>query len=1494
MSAPTPAAPARPPVRRPWARRILQVISGICLLALLGVVIGTGWLQSAPGNRWILSQILPFAQPAEGSLEIDALRTDLFSEIGLSGLRVRDGAGRVLLEVPTVAAKLRLGSLPALLVIEDLQARGLRADLRQGPEGLDIVKIWGPGTPSSEPFSFPLEIRLEGAELWAEELAVAGEGWASSARDVELTGGLRAWKRSVELTGVRLRSGEVRAPTGEAAPVPIGAAEVLFTGSVADMRALQILHGRVAVLGQELEVVGTVGEVGTTGVLDLAIPSLKFRPARLCQPDGSPLPGIPVLPVDAPVDASGTVKGDYQHPAFNILFGTAGGSAALEGAVDLAQQTWTASLHTASLRPALLGPSLPTVEVGGAVTASGDLSGARLQAEAGLWVEGVEGLGRAELESRARLEDGTLWLDALTLGAGNLQLALSGSVDQAGEARLEVTRLRLPLARIREVPRMLRSVPGLAEQLAPQLAPLNGLDLGGTLEWSGQIAHAGVEWTAAGDLMLEGFRYQDRIAAAALGGPVEVRYGPGIARINMASPGSGAATRPEWADDLLLQTALEGEGLFLAAGERPCRADRASAELSLTPEGGSWAIGLLSYGTETRELLGTSGRWERRSGMLSVDRLDGDIPGVPAFSGTMTVVLRGQDRESFQARDLDLSLRVGEGALTVRGSAGMSGPLDLNIEASHLQPSQFRELADLTGWAGTLGLSVRARGTIQNPRVEGRAQIQGLDVPGAVHGLDLDATLEGGREGWALHVAAEDGLFQLSAALPVRLEELLQEGTTGAGWLDPQGEIALSATLAPTGMEALRRLIAVELPEMPAKMQLSAAAQLSGPAADPVGQIVITTRAGLGPDQERLQLDLDLGMKDGRLSVDGTIWEHLLPRGVLRGSAPFDSRTIAARLLAGEPPTRDQLLAAVGPLDLDLTARKVPLRTFDPWLPLQGKLSGSLVGNLHLGGSLQDPDVRGTWLLDEARVARVPISRALLTLADRDDKEGGLSIGLDAAFGEIDGQQTGLTVVADIPISINLLALPSGEELMDRPGLEIRIGGAGVPLRLAEVAVPGMRVERGLIQVAGTIRGSLAKLVPELSVGLVDGRLSLDSTGVTYEDVNVQAALADHTFALTTFSMESADSVDLGLPGENLLPASRFSGALEVALAPDWTPLSATGGFDFEGFHLSALPDRQIRISGSTKLSGANGKIALRGGLRVDRALMRLREDFFVADTSTELHPDIHLIGVESDDTREPSGLEGLLAVVPQWLKVALDIDLTETLYVAVSMPLEDRFGAVGRDFSTVNVEGTIGGKLRAELDHDKLIVLGELEPERGQVRVLGKTFQIQQGTIAFTGRDVLTPLLDLTATYPTRDYGPMMLKIAGTPDNPTITFTSDSYSEDDVMAILLTGSPASGGGDALGQLLTSAVLGIAQEGLGSVGGAGVVESVQLDTLGVQGGFRITRNVSLYTRYNFANNLTKDPAFVEITLEWALPDDWSMEVQSGLGASVSAWHTWKF
>lgn len=1533
--------PARPPARRLWARRFWRALGAAVLAAAILGGGAFGWLRTPAGNAWMLAQLLPRIQPPDGSIEVDALRTDLLSEVGLSGVRVRDAAGRALLEVPTVAARLRLGSLPALLVIEDVQARGIRADLRIGEAGLDLASLWADGPPpdpadgsGEEPFTFPLEVRLLSSGVWADSLAISGgeEGcaaqapecapWRVEVRDVELGGGLRGWRRSVELSSLRLRVGDAGAAwpgagdlqAGAPGLLPLGGAELAFTGSVLDWRALRILRLRAEAAGQSAEVVGTVGDLSGAVVLDLAIPAIRLDPAGLQGLGGALRPWVVAvsgldplapLPISGAVTATGRVRGDLRHPEAELLIGTAGGAVAARGGADLAAGTWEAHASSTSLHLGRLGPALPRVEAGGAVEASGDLSGGRVRAAlSGAWVEGIAGLGRAEVEGAAALEGGRLRLEGATLqAASGLEVGVAGEIGVsgpgAGEGTAEIRRLRVPLARIREVPGMLGAVPGLAEALGPQVAPLAGLDLGGWLEWSGRVEAAGGGYFAAGDLLLEGFRWRDQAAAQSVGGPVELRYGPGVAG------GRGSAAGPGWLDDLLLTTALEAEGLMVVAGERAWRADRGSVEAELTPAGGGWALGLLSYaGSETREILGTSGRWERASGRIAVDRLDGRLPGVPPFSVRATGALKGRREEEFRIEEIDalalLGLEAGEGGeargrLEVRGGAGLAGPLDLDVVGTGLRPAQIRELAGLDGWAGVLDVELHARGTVERPRVEGQATARGLTVPGAVRGLDARVDLEGDRERWRLVAEAQGGGIRATVEAPLRLEALL----AGEPPIDPAGRFSLEAALAPARASDLAKMLdGVDAGDL-GRAEISASVSLGGPVADPQGRAAITAVTGVGPEGDRVQVDLDLALSGGQIEVDGTIWERLLPRGVLRGGVPFDSRGIMARLLRGEVPDAGALVAAVGALDVDVVARKVPLRVLDPWLPAPGRLSGVLAGSLKISGALRDPKVRGLWLLDGAKVGRTPVPRGLITLEDLtlEDGSGALHLTVDAGFGDAPGQpstgqpSTGLLVEAAIPLSIDLLDLPSADALMEHPGLDLRLSGPGVPLQIAEAALPGLEVERGVVRINGAVTGSLADPRPDLSLSLADAALSLDATGVRYDHLDLDAALVDHTFALTRLSVESASRAELLTP-DPLSTASRLTGQVEIPLAADWTPLGAAGEFDLDGFRLLALPDRQIRVSGRTKLSGSDGRVNLRGGVRVDRALVRLREDFFVSDTSATLHPDIHIVGVTPDEESAASGLEGLVAQVPSWLKVVLDIDLTETLYGAVSMPLEDRFGAVGRDFSTVRVEGAIGGNLRAELDHQRLLVIGDLAPERGQVRVLGKTFQVQEGRIAFTGRDVLTPVLDLTATYPTRDYGPMTLKIGGTPDQPRVAFSSDAYAEEDVMAILLTGSPASSGeGPGLGQLLTSAVLGIAQDSLGG-GGGGVVESVQLDTLGVQGGFRISRNVSLYTRYNFANNLTSDPAFVEITLEWSLPDDWSMEIESGKGASISAWHTW--
>ncbi|HNC98875.1 MAG TPA: hypothetical protein PKW90_22265, partial [Myxococcota bacterium] len=150
--------------RRPLLNRALRwgsrlVAGGLGLLGL-ALVVFVLFLRTEAGNDWLLSLILPQIQPPHGAIEVARLRTDLFTELRLESVAIRDANGQVLLSAEEAKATYSLGTLPALLPVSRLELHGLRGDLSLDEEGLDIAALWDPGDPNAPPSSLPLRIRI--------------------------------------------------------------------------------------------------------------------------------------------------------------------------------------------------------------------------------------------------------------------------------------------------------------------------------------------------------------------------------------------------------------------------------------------------------------------------------------------------------------------------------------------------------------------------------------------------------------------------------------------------------------------------------------------------------------------------------------------------------------------------------------------------------------------------------------------------------------------------------------------------------------------------------------------------------------------------------------------------------------------------------------------------------------------------------------------------------------------------------------------------------------------------------------------------------------------------------------------------------------------------------------------------------------------------------------------------------------------------------------
>jgi hypothetical protein len=103
-----------------------------------------------------------------------------------------------------------------------------------------------------------------------------------------------------------------------------------------------------------------------------------------------------------------------------------------------------------------------------------------------------------------------------------------------------------------------------------------------------------------------------------------------------------------------------------------------------------------------------------------------------------------------------------------------------------------------------------------------------------------------------------------------------------------------------------------------------------------------------------------------------------------------------------------------------------------------------------------------------------------------------------------------------------------------------------------------------------------------------------------------------------------------------------------------------------------------------------------------------------------------------------------------------------------------------------VGVGGTITAKLGAELD-----VTGKLETKRGTLFVSGKTFEIERGTVTFTGGPPDTPIISAVARYDSPAGYTVYAEYTGTASEGKLTLRSEpALSQDEILTLLMFGTP--------------------------------------------------------------------------------------------------------
>jgi len=527
-------------------------------------------------------------------------------------------------------------------------------------------------------------------------------------------------------------------------------------------------------------------------------------------------------------------------------------------------------------------------------------------------------------------------------------------------------------------------------------------------------------------------------------------------------------------------------------------------------------------------------------------------------------------------------------------------------------------------------------------------------------------------------------------------------------------------------------------------LQVDAEGTLADPRVHARGRVDGFRAASDNPKLRRV--DVELGAEYQASGGNVMMRAHEKGKAVLG----LDSRWTgdAARLgsALGTPDGKSPLLA-----DLKLDLNDFPVELVPD---LQNKhVAGNLSGKVELTGLGKDARVS----LDLGS-KRITLDRLILNELHAKVRADGKELELET---RISGGGGNARVTARAGMSWADRLLP----VIDQEKLEGAFTAQRFPLATLQPVVEGS-VSELAGKLDADIRAELVGGQPRLSgrASLDDGVLQLPAVGQRFSDVSAKVAITPERVrieevkarglsggfeaeaeaqlhgltpvsAQATLSIKEDDKLPLTLEGESVGDAW---GKIELRYRVDEANQQTLVNVDFKKFHLQlpAAPPQGIQ--------------ALEQADHVRVGYWRQDREF---------------VTVPLQPLEEPSA--------PSDQQTIVTVDLGD-------MSLEKG------DQVEVGVGGKITAKLGAELD-----VTGKLETKRGTLFISGKTFDIERGTVTFTGGPPDTPIISAVARYDAPAGYTVYAEYTGTASEGKLSLRSEpSLSQDEILTLLMFGTP--------------------------------------------------------------------------------------------------------
>jgi translocation and assembly module TamB len=459
-----------------------------------------------------------------------------------------------------------------------------------------------------------------------------------------------------------------------------------------------------------------------------------------------------------------------------------------------------------------------------------------------------------------------------------------------------------------------------------------------------------------------------------------------------------------------------------------------------------------------------------------------------------------------------------------------------------------------------------------------------------------------------------------------------------------------------------------------------------------------------------------------------------------------------------------------------------------------------------------------------------------------------------------DGERNVLSAVGTLPLDLALVDVE--RRALDVP-MDVRISAESLPASIALAYFGTLEDVAGTISADLRIAGTSRDPQPSGTVTLSNGAWTISALGVRHSGIDGELGLRPDR------------SVDVRF-GTSIGGRSTVTGTVTmVPLANPTLDLQVT----LDRFQAVSRRDIETMLSGSFTVSGEYELPFAEGSLRVEEGTLYVDE--FVRNAAVV-------------DLRDPSLFTDGFAVdttvfVTQPILADLRNPFLDNLRVDIDLSVPRNLWLRSRE---MNVE--MGGDLIVRYDRavGDLVLVGDLQALRGSYQVLGRTFEVDGGTVSFLGQPGVNPSLGIQALSRVRrregDRLEIRATVTGTLVQPLVTLSSteQGISQSDLVSYLLVGVPGgeftAAGSDALGQ---GAVSGVGTYLVGQVGsqlGTTLAQGIGFDYFAISQGDVLGDQNYLETAQFEVGRYIGDDVFVVLLL--SCPSNPTGSVASECGA----------